>query len=231
MSINAPTALLRVLHRGSLAILVLAAPVAMHAGQTAETGSPVETEGLGSGPYASMDMLYERTFLRVDVMRLTLRFGPETTEELRAIVEGEEYDDAIAERVLEAVIDSRDVVVETRFLRDLSFEQYMDGVYRNLADALEEGYISEEEHREIASRLAEQYSPLQEPGIHDGGAMWFRIRGDSFRAVYEAPDGSVLMDLTAEGSHRRRATLGGYLAEGSDFREDLIRSLFEKRES
>ena len=53
-----------------LIIFVLLLPLLMAEGPFSQTDS------LGQGPFAKMSMLYERTFLRLDVMRLEIYFGP-----------------------------------------------------------------------------------------------------------------------------------------------------------
>ncbi len=187
---------------------------------------PVDASGLASGPYASMEMLYERTFFRVDVLRLTLRFGAQTASELERLIDGQSWSDELAESVVQAAVESRNVLVRSTFLRDISIEQLLDGIRDNMDHARDAGFLSSVEHRSLLVEIAAQYEPLRDRGIKDGDTTWYRVRGDTLHVVVQALDGSLLIDRQQEGSEHRRAVLGGYLAPGSDFREDLVRSLF-----
>lgn len=194
------------------------------ADQTAE--APVETRGLASGPYASMEMLYERTILRVNVLHLTLRFDPDTAQRLERLAAGNRYHAALAETVVDTALEATDVLVRTRFLRAVSLGQYLDGIRGNLADARVAGYLTPEEETAIGAGIGEEYEPLRDRGIRAGDTVWYRVRGDRLDVVLEAANGDQPLEITVEGPEHRRAVLGGYLAPGSDFREPLVRSLF-----
>lgn len=200
------------------------ARVSRAAMQTADV--PVDTSGLGSGPYATMETLYERTIFRVNVLRLTLQFGPATTEELERLVAGRGYDAPLAESVAVAALEARDVLVRSRFLRDVSLDQYLEGIRENLGDARDAGILAAPEHEAILADMEDHYEPLRARGILSGDTMWYRVRGDRLQVSLQAEDGSIPMELTAQGSEHRRAVLGGYLAPASRFRDPLIRSLF-----
>lgn len=210
-----------------LALLLLATLTAAPVLAQAPAGPPpVDTTGLADGPYATMEMLYERTIFNVDVLTLTLRFGEETAAELRRLVEGRSYGDALADTVARVALDAHDVLVRTRFERGVSLEQFLDGLRDSLERAREAGLITDEEHRTILGDVDVQYEPLAEDGIEEGEIMWYRIRGDSLHVAFQALDGGVPVEERPVGEERRLGVLGGYLAPGSDFREKLIRSLF-----
>lgn len=188
---------------------------------------PVDTTGLASGPWSTMEMLYERTIFNVDVLTLTLRFGPETASELKRLVRGREYGDALADSVARVALEAHDVLVKSRFERNVGLDQFLDGLRDSLGKAREAGFLTEEERRTIEADVNVQYRPLEDRGIRDGEVMWYRIRGDSLHVAFQTLDGSVLVDERPVGPERRMGVLGGYLAPGSDFREKLIRSLFD----
>lgn len=192
--------------------------------------APVDATGLASGPFARMSMLYERTIFRVDVMRLMLHFGPETAATLEELAAGREYDESLADRIAETVVASRNVLARSRFVRDVSYEQYMDGIRESMGHAREAGFLTPEEHDRLLPRIEAQYEPIHDRGIRDGEAVWYRIRGETFRVVLVARDGSHLVDNTTDGDAHGRALLGGYMAPESDFREELIRSLFRSED-
>lgn len=191
-------------------------------GASAQNGppaAPFDTAGLGTGPGSTMGMLYERTFLKVDVLRLTLRFDDETAAEIAAnITVGEDS-------VVEAAIDSRHAVIWCAFLRDVQLDQFLDGLRRNLERALDGGIIDQAAHDAILADVNVQYQPVAERGFRNGDIMWYRIRGDTLDIVLQTAEGEELVRQQAAGPERRRATLAGFLAPGSSFREGLLESL------
>jgi len=202
--------------------LLVSVPVAAQS-----RAAPVDTSGVGDGPFARMEMLYERTIFNVDVLQLDLEFGPETTATFSELVGEQGYDGEVADQVAEAAMASRDVLVRSRFLRDVRLDQFLDRMRDNLRNAREQGLLSSEEEATITRESREQYAVLDGRGIREGETMWYRIRGDSLHVAFETADGEILVEERPVGPSRRMAVLGGYLAEGSDFREKLVRSLFE----
>ena len=200
------------------------------AAQSVGEEAPVDTAGLAPGAFSTMEMLYERTIFGLDVLRLTLRFGPETTRELQRLAASREPSDALADSVAAVAVDSRDALVRSRFLRDVSFEDWMDGIRRNLSRAREAGFLelSDAAFRGRIRELRRRYGPLEERGLEEGDVVWYRIRGDTVEVKIQGRDGAVLVEESPVGPTHRRSVLGGYLAPGSDFREDLVRSLFRR---
>jgi hypothetical protein len=68
---------------------------------------------------------------------------------------------------------------------------------------------------------------LGERGIWEGDEVFYRIQGDTLRTIYRSADERILLDQTDVGPASRLSVLGSYFVEGSDFREGLIKSLFE----
>lgn len=190
-------------------------------GGSAVAQAPVDTTGLGSGTFASMEMLYERTFLRIDVLRLHVRVGPQTTARLESLAAAAASGDSLAA----AVMSAGNVLVRSRFLRNVSFAQFIDGLRTNLDHARRADFIDQGEFDRIMTDVVAQYAPIRERGIRNGDAMWYRIRNDSLHVVMVDTAGSILVEERLVGPERRRAVLGGYFAPGSDFRAPLIRSI------
>lgn len=188
--------------------------------------SPVDADGLAPGPFGRMEMLYERTIFRVDVLHLTLLFGPETAAELERLTAGARFDSALTEPVAEAALSATEVLIRGRFLRDIDLEQFLEGVDDNLRNARTAGMLSEREAERIAAGLAEEYAPLRDRGIRAGDTIWYRVSGDRVQSVLEQGDGQRPVALSLAGSEHRRAVLASYLAPDSDFRLGLVRSLF-----
>lgn len=183
--------------------------------------APVDTAGLAEGPYAGMSMLYERTFLQVDVLRLWMRFGPETSRELEELARA----GAGEARLAEAAMASRNALIHSRFLRHVSLDQFLEGVHDNLDLVERAGLIDAAQHATIRTAVDTQYAVLIERGIREGDEQWYRVRGDTLDVVLRATTGEVLLSDRVVGPERRLAVLGGYLANGSDFRAKLVASL------
>ncbi len=189
--------------------------------------APVDTAGLAQGPFAKMAMRYERTIFNVDILQLEVGFDDETARTFSSLVQGRSYDEVIAQQVVDAALAAPDVMVRTQFLRDVTLDQFLGGMRDNLRNARENGYLTTDEERVIARETTDGYAILADRGIRKNEVMWYRLRGDTLHVALVAGDGEVLVEDRPVGPERRMAVLGGYLSEGSDFREDLIRSLFQ----
>lgn len=196
---------------------------------SAEAAIPMDTAGLG-GRFGTMRMLYERTIFAVDVLWLTVKLGPEDARRIEALAQGNDYSKSLADSVARVAINSRNAFVRTDFQREASQDQFFDGVRDNLEDAVEAGIIEEATYDMISENLPVWYDFLEERGIHDGDQILYRVLGDTLRTQFVSRDGEILRDQTDVGPERRLALLGSYYAKGSDFREKLLRSLFEGKE-
>lgn len=190
--------------------------------------APVEVADLAAGAHAHMQMLYERTIFNVDVLHLTLVLGADTLQELGPLLGSRAVDRDAIDRAADRMLETRDALVRTRFLRALDLDQFLDGVADNLDDAHAAELIDEAERDRILAGMHEEWAVLRPRGIRPGDTAWYRIEGDSVRVVFQTLSGELPVDLHIEGAEHRRAILGGYLAPGSDFREPLIRSLLER---
>jgi hypothetical protein len=212
---------------GVLAAVI--APTVAVAQQEPSVRPPVDTTGLAyDRPGAIMEMLYERTIFNVDVLTLTLRFGTETATELERLL-GSPPSEALEDSIARIALASTDVLVTSRFLRNASLDQFLDGLSDSLEKALEAGFISTEAHQAILADVEVQYAPLREEGIREGDVMWYRIKGDTLHLAFQRVDGGVPVEERPVGAERRIGLLAGYLAPGSDFREGLIRSVLDDK--
>lgn len=206
----------------------LAAPVTA-AAQPAPIEEPavaVDTSTLATDPQLPMEMLLEKTIFKVDVLTLRLRFGQLTTARLRSLA-ADGPGEATADSIALAALEATDVWARLRFERDVSLSQFLDGVMDNLERAREAGIVSPSEVERLHRDLPRWFGFLDERRIRDRDQLWYRIRGDTLRTLYVGEHGEVLLDQTDVGRGARLAVLGGYFAPDSEFRDGLIRSLFE----
>lgn len=187
----------------------------------------LDTTSLAGGPYAEMEMVFERGFLfiRVDVLTVRVRYGDRTTARLREIWESHLPEAARRDSAARVAAEATDAFARIDFLRGISLRQFLDATRRNLGRAAEEGYVDPHAAGEIAEDLPGWFAFLRDRAIREGDRLLYRIRGDTLRTLFIGVEGDVLLDQTDVGPERRRAVLGGYLAPGTDFREKLLDSV------
>lgn len=189
---------------------------------------PVDTASLADGPYARMQMLWEKTFLKVDVLTLEVRVDSETRDRLAALAGGRAFSKRLADSLAAVAIDARDAFIRIRFERHVRLDQFLSGVDDNLRKARDAGIIDAAAYDTIAAGLPRWFGFLSERGIADGDRILYRIRGDTLRTIFVSVRDEVLLDQTDIGAERRLAVLGSYFVRGSDFRDGLLRSLFRR---
>jgi len=209
-------------------LLVLTAATAARGqeGSAVEASIPMDTAALMEGPHVTMRMLYERTLFAVDVLWLTVQLGPEDAKRIEALAQGQEYSKQLADSIAQVAIHSRNAFVRSDFQRDVSQDQFFDGVRDNMEKAMDAGIVDRATYVMISNGLPVWYDFLAERGIRDGDQILYRIVGDTLRTQFVGFDGEVLRDQTDVGPERRLSVLGSYFARNSNFREKLIKSLF-----
>jgi hypothetical protein len=188
--------------------------------------SPVDTTYLGFGEHARMHMLLEKTIFQVDVLFLDIRLGAPEAARLQSLLTGRKYSDELADSVAAVALDARNAWARIEFKRDVSLEQFLDGIRKNLGRAKDAGIVTPEEYEGIVASLPRWYAFLVGRQIRSGDQMIYGIRGDTLHTVFRDAEGDILLDQVDVGPQRRVAVLGGYFAPKSDFRESLVRSLF-----
>jgi len=190
--------------------------------------SAVDTTGLATGPSARMRMLFEKTFLGVDILRIDVRMGREEAariDEMRG--RKEVTGDALRDSVAAIALDARDAWARIEFQRDLGVGRFLDGIRDNMKRATRAGVITPATYRSVSDALPTWYAFLDGRGIRKGDRMFYRVRGDSLHTAYVAVEGDTLLDQTDVGPDRRLTFLGGYFAPETDFREPLVESLLD----
>ncbi len=187
---------------------------------------PLDTLPSAGPRYSRMHMLLEKTFLKVDVLKLEIRLGESDARRIERLASGKRYSEELANSVAEVAINSRDAYARIEFVRDIDLEQFVDGVREDLGKARDAGIIDPTDFEAISEGIPRWFAFLEERRILDGDQIHYRIRGDTLRTIYLGVGGDLALDQTDVGPERRLAVLGSYLAPGSSFRKGLIRSLF-----
>lgn len=201
--------------------------------RTLPASRPDIEEGLAPPTEARMSTKLERTILGIDVLGMEIRFGPPTSGHLDALSQDhrgeDEFPEALTDSVAGIAMVSGNALVRIDLLRDVPLDRYLEEVRNNLRTAAESGVLPRSELETISGRMRPWFSFLEERGLQEGDRLAYRIRGDTVRTVYVGGEGRLLLDQTdPNAADQRRAVLGGYLAEGVELREDLIRSLFSE---
>lgn len=205
-----------------VAVLALVGSVRAADGQSL----PADTLGLATGPFAEMHMLLEKTIFQVDVLTLRVRFDALTALDLEALAAGRRPSDALIDSLAAVAVAAQNVWARITFLRDVSLGQFLGGVREDMRRAVRAEILTSEEYDRISQGLPLWYAFLERRKIRRGDRMYYRIRGDTLRTVYESLDGEVLLDQVDIGPERRRSVLGSWFAPKSSFREKLLASLF-----
>ena len=183
---------------------------------------------LATGPFSRMLTLYEESFLffSVDVLSLEVRFGSEVAEKVKSLVQNGDEPSQFADSIAETAIHAEDAFVHIRFLRDIRLKRFIQEARESTKLVREAGIIDNPGYEHISKNLPIWYGSLAEGGIRDGDEMFYRIRGESLRAVYHGVDGTIYLDQEDQGALFSLAVLGGYFVEKSKFRKGLLQSLF-----
>lgn len=207
----------------TLVLAVLTAPLAVHAQEP-----PLSAETLARGRYATMHALLEKSIFNFDIVTVDLRFSEALQRRLEELTAGRTPSSSLEDSVAALAVDARDVWARVFFKRGISLDQFVDAARKNARKAHEAGFITERTFSEVYYGLPLWYEFLQERRIQKGDEMHYRIRGDTLRTVYCGVDGEVFLDQIDVGAERRLSVMGGYFAPKSDFRKQLLRSLFEE---
>lgn len=189
-------------------------------------GPFIDGVSLGQGRFAKMSMLYEKTFLRVDVLKLEIHFGPDEARQIEGLVAGTTLTPSVANSVAGIALQAQNARIHIEFVRNLSKSRFLKEARETTGRVLKAGLIQKQFYDQICSQLPVWYSFMNDRGVMKGDELFHLIKGDQLRSVYRGADGKVLMDLTQEGKDRRLAVLGSYLVQDSEFRQGLIESLF-----
>lgn len=180
-------------------------------------------DALGRGPFGHMQALLERTLFKVDVLTLDLCLDAPTSEAL-ARVAGRGGEPERTEMAHLAFRADRALAV-IRFHRDVSMDQFLDGIGDDHQKAVEAGLLADSTRRALDKDLPTWYAFLEERGVKEGDRIAYRFEPGSVRATYVGVDGRTYLDRTSRGAQRRASILGAYFAPGASLRDRLLDSV------
>jgi hypothetical protein len=206
----------------SLSALLLAAPPL-----AAPALPSLDAPDLAKGSYSSMHMLLQKTILKVNVATIDVRVDPKTQSRFTELARGKAYSDGLAHQLALAAIDASRAVVQMQFKRDVSLDRWMGVVRDNLEQARKAGLITAEVEKRVGQSLPQWFGALRDRGYEKGDRLIYSVMPDGVRSVVVSTAGQVLVDRMDADRGAPRVVLGSYFATGSEFREPLLRSLFE----
>jgi hypothetical protein len=194
----------------------------------AETSLPsLESKELAQGAYATMHMLLQKTFLRINVATIEVRVDKPTQTQLSELAAGKAFSDSLAPQLTQAVIGAQRAVVQMKFKRDVSLDRWMGVVRENLEQTRKAGLIDAGLEKRVSQELPQSFAALKSRGYEKDDRLIYDIASGRLRTVVLSGSGQVLVDRLDQDPGVRRVVLCSYFAPGSDFRDPLLRSLFE----
>ena len=199
------------------------------AGATMADGSlpSLDSPELAQGPFAYMHMLLQKTILSINVATIEVRVDKPTQARIAGLARGQAYSDALAQQLANVAIGAERAVVQMRFKRDISLNRWMGVVRENLEQARKAGLINADLERQVDQGLPQWFSALKDRGYEKNDRLVYALGPSSLRTVVVSAGGQVLVDRSDSEQGTRRVVLASYFAYGSEFREPLLRSLFQ----
>lgn len=186
--------------------------------------SAVAAPAAGQTGRVVMHTVLEKTLLSVDVLSLDVCVDSAASariRELLAMADGDGVEDSIAAMAVAA----NDVIGRIEFLRNVSFEQFIDGIVEEQRKAVSAGWLDDSTHTAVRASLPQWFGFLEERNVKDGDVIVYHITGDTIHTTFTAVDGTVMLDRFDAGPSRRRSIVVTWFAPGSGFRKGLLRSL------
>ena len=174
-----------------------------------------------------MHMLLQKTVLNINVADIDVRFDKGTQGRFAQIAAGKSYSPDLGHQLALAAIDARHAVVVMEFKRDIPLEP-LDRRGEGQPRAGAQGGPDHARRRAaVGDSLAEWFGALKDRGYEKDDRLIYAVMPDSVRSVVVSKGGQVLVDRVDPGHEGRRVVLGSYFATGSEFREPLLKSMFE----
>jgi hypothetical protein len=179
------------------------------------------------GPYSAMHMLLEKTVFNVDVLIVDVRVGKRVQRRFVDVIGiNKRYCETLGDALAKVVLDADDALVEVRYLRYISFHQWMEGVIENLDRAESAKLITKDVRQRAQARVPVAFTAIRERGYERSDRLLYRVRADSVRMVVVSEKGEIYVDTTDVDKDAPRVVMASYFAPKTDFREPLLRSLF-----
>jgi hypothetical protein len=180
---------------------------------------------LAQGPFSSMRMLLEKTFLNIDVAWIDVRVSKRVQAELAKLAKGRAYSDALETELAKVIIEADHAVVQLAFVRDVPLDRWIGGVRESIDKAVRAKLVSAELGRKVNDGLPQWFKAVEADGFHDGDRVLYEARPGVLRTVAVTRSGRVLVERTDKDPASARVLLASFYAPGTDYRTLLLTSL------
>jgi hypothetical protein len=168
-------------------------------------------------------MLFEVTFMKIDVAEIEAFLPDATASEVSAALMGdaEKPEDSIAH----VIVNSNDLAVRMRFRRDAGLDRLLKGMRTNLESAVEDQFIDQAYLDSLWTKVTEDFAPLAERGVRKGDTLTQRVAAGGVHTLFADGEGRPLVEVRRPGPRASASVKGAYFGPSSRFRKKLIKSL------
>ena len=194
----------------------------------ADVPPSVDAPEWARGRFSAMHMLLEKTLMGLDVLTVDVRVSKQVRRRFVEIIgNNKRYTEKLGADLAAVALEADEALVQVRYLRKVSFSQWLEGVNENLDRAEAAKLITPDVKRRVQARLPVLFAALKERGYESGDRLLYRVRADSVRMVVVSEKGRIYVDTTDFDKDAPRVVMASYFAPNGDFREPLLRSLFD----
>lgn len=174
------------------------------------------------------DYVLEKTFLKVDAVRLELNILNGTPARVTELIDGSTRDDALEDSVAAVYLSADGAELRMTFLVSFGLERFLDGNRDTLNGLAEAGILSGDDAERLYLENRQRFAVLAESGIQEGDRLEHELRGDTITTRFTDVSGVTQIDEIRVGPERRAALLGSFFGPESDFRDGLLDQVFDR---
>lgn len=174
------------------------------------------------------DYVLEKTFLKIDAVRLELNILNGTPARVTELIDGSTRDDELEDSVAAVYLSTDGADLRMTFLVSFDLERFLDGNRDSLNGLAEAGIISGDDAERLYLENERRFAILEESGMKEGDRLEHELRGDSITTRFIDASGVTRIDELRVGPERRAALLGSFFGPESEFRDGLLDQVFER---
>ena len=175
-----------------------------------------------------LDYVLEKTFLKIDAVRLELQVLDGTPSRVAELIDGSTRDEELEDSVAAAYGDVESAKFRLEFLVSFSLDRFLDGNRDSMQGLAKAGIISEAEAERLYLENERRFAILEESGMKEGDRLEHELRGDSIITRFIDASGVTRIDELRVGPERRAALLGSFFGPESEFRDGLLDQVLER---
>ncbi len=185
----------------------------------------LDAPDLARGPYSSLHMIVEKTFLNLDVAQIDVRASAAVQSAVARVAAGQQYSDVLEAPLAKVALEADHLVIQIKFLRDASFSRWLDAAQDSLTKVARSGLVPAEECKRVSNSLGQWFKAFEKDGFHQGDRFLYDVRPGVLRTVAVTAAGKPIVDRTDRSELSSRVLLATYFAPGTDYRTPLLKSL------